>query len=157
MASTTPVYTSTSLLNLTSKELCQRKHLTHRDVIYVKSCKNLVHRPYHVFVQMLTFTHINIIIAKLRNTTLKTLQKSSSLTLQPDGTSDALSVFRYLLLEEPNERYFQCWSCLDLRMKLWNIRKCVQCTALSQKISYLYNEGEAFLFVPYHQFDFYSF
>ena len=72
------------------------------------------------------FTHINIIIAKLRNTTLKTLQKSSSLTLQPDGTSDALSVFRYLLLEEPNERYFQCWSCLDLRMKLWNIRKCVQ-------------------------------
>lgn len=80
------------------------------------------------------FTHINIIIAKLRNTTLKTLQKSSSLTLQPDGTSDALSVFRYLLLEEPNERYFQCWSCLDLRMKLWNIRKCVQCTALSQKI-----------------------
>ena len=59
------------------------------------------------------FTHINIIIAKLRNTTLKTLQRSSSLTLQPDGTSDALSVFRYLLLEEPNERYFQCWSCLD--------------------------------------------
>ena len=79
------------------------------------------------------FTHINIIIAKLRNTTLKTLQKSSSLTLQPDGTSDALSVFRYLLLEEPNERYFQCWSCLDLRMKLRNIRKCVKCTALSTK------------------------
>ena len=75
------------------------------------------------------FTHINIIIAKLRNITLKSLQKSSSLTLQPDGTSDALSVFRYLLLEEPNERYFQCWSCLDLRMKLWNIRKCVQCNA----------------------------
>ena len=58
MASTTPVYTSTSLLNLTSKELCQKKHLTHRDVIYVKSCNNLVHRPYLVTSRFCSNAHV---------------------------------------------------------------------------------------------------
>ena len=103
--------------------------------LVITATLSLVQWPHLTFsYQCSRFTHMNIIIAKIRKVTLKTLQKSSSPTLQLGGTSDALSVSRYLLLEEPNERCFQCWSCLDLILKLWNISKCVYASDLSQQI-----------------------